>query len=193
MTKQDYTQLKAAFQFEFPEPLDEVFPTLWTEKSFDRYQLITESGKVERYFYFVLEGVQALYLIDQKGERVILGFSYSGNFSGVFDSYLKQRPSSFFLEALTPSRMLGLPIDAYHQLFDQYAELDRWGRLFFQNLLIGRVSREIELLTLPAKERYIAFMRRCPEELMQIPQKYLASYLNMTPETFSRLRAKVQY
>jgi CRP-like cAMP-binding protein len=89
--------------------------------------------------------------------------------------------------------MLGLPVDAYHQLFDQYAELDRWGRLFFQNLLIGRVSREIELLTLPAKERYIAFMRRCPEELLRIPQKYLASYLNMTPETFSRLRAKVKY
>jgi CRP-like cAMP-binding protein len=193
MTEHNYTQLKAAFQFEFSESLNEVFPTLWKERSFDRYQLITESGQVERYFYFVLEGVQALYLIDQKGERVILGFSYPGNFSGVFDSYLKQRPSSLFLEALTPSRMLGLPVDAYHQLFDQYAELDRWGRLFFQNLLIGRVSREIELLTLPAKERYIAFMRRCPEELLRIPQKYLASYLNMTPETFSRLRAKVKY
>lgn len=193
MTSQDYAQLKSAFSFDFPPSLDQLFPGLWKERSFIRYELITESGQIEPYFYFVLEGVQALYLIDEKGERVILGFSFPGNFSGVFDSYLLRRPASFFLEALTPSRMLGLPLDAYLKLFDQYPEMDRWGRIFFQNLLIGRVSREVELLTLPAKERYIAFMRRCPEELLQIPQKYLAAYLNMTPETFSRLRAKVRY
>ena len=60
-------------------------------------------------------------------------------------------------------------------------------------MLIGRGKREIELLTLSAEERYINFMRRCPKVLLQIPQKYLASYLNMKPETFSRLRASVDY
>lgn len=44
MTAHDYSQLKAVFQFDFPDPLDEVFSTLWTEKYFDRYELITESG-----------------------------------------------------------------------------------------------------------------------------------------------------
>jgi len=193
MTEEEYLQLKKVFPFDFPEDLDREFPQLWKEKTFDRNELITESGQIEKYFYFVLEGVQALYLINDKGERVIFAFSYSGNFSGVFDSYLQNKPSAFFLEALTPSRMLGLPLESYLSLFERYPQFDRWGRVFFQRLLIGRINREVELLTLPAKERYIDFMRRCPEELLQIPQKFLASYLNMTPETFSRLRAKVRY
>ncbi len=50
-----------------------------------------------------------------------------------------------------------------------------------------------EYRVLNSKERYISFMKRCPDELRIIPQKYLASYLNMKPETFSRLRASVYY
>ena len=193
MTRSDLNKLQNVFGFDFPEDLAKEFSSFWIEKDYKRSEIITEGGQTERYFYFVLEGVQALYLISNKGERIILGFSFSGNFSGVFDSYLKQKPSNFFLEALSSSKMLGLPIDAYHHLFNQYPQFDRWGRIFFQNILIGRVSREVELLTLSAEERYTAFMRRCPEELLRIPQKFLASYLNMTPETFSRLRANVRY
>jgi CRP-like cAMP-binding protein len=57
---------------------------------------------------------------------------------------------------------------------------------------MGRFHREVELLTQSAEARYRAFIARRPDELLQIPQKYIASYLNMTPETFSRLRSKVR-
>lgn len=165
----------------------------WTVRYFPRRSLITEAGTVERYFYVVAQGVQAIYLIDRRGEKRVLGFSYRGNFSGVYDSFLKQAPAIYFLEALTDSTLLALPYLDFQELFERYPSLERWGRLFHQEILIGRVQREGELLTRSARERYVQFMRRCPPELLQIPQKYLASYLNMTPETFSRLRASVKY
>ena len=169
------------------------FEKLWKEKQFSKKQFLTEAGHVERYFYVVLEGVQAIYLIDQKGDKRVLGFSFNGSPSGVYDSFLDQSPSHYFLEALTDSALLALSHTDYMKLFNTYPSFERWGRLFHQEVLIGRVKREVELLTLSAKERYIRFMRRCPPELLQIPQKYLASYLNMTPETFSRLRATARY
>ena len=194
MDQEIYTRLKAAFQgVVFSEALDRAFAPLWSLKSFKRGDFLTEAGEVERHFYYVLEGVQTIYLINAKGEKVVLGFSYTGNFSGVYDSFLTRKPSHYFLEALSSTKVLTLSIDAYEQLFETDPQFDRWNRIFLQHVLIGRVNREVELLTLPARDRYLRFMKRCPEPLFQIPQKYLASYLNMKPETFSRLRATVKW
>jgi CRP-like cAMP-binding protein len=162
----------------------------WIEKRFDRSDFVTEAGKVEKYFYVVISGVQAIYIIARNGEKKVIGFSFDGTFSGVYDSYLYNKPSHYFLEALTPSRLLALSKNHYDRLFELYPEFNYWGRIAHQELLLGRVKREIELITLNTRERYDAFISRCPEPLRSIPQKYLASYLNMTPETYSRLRAE---
>lgn len=187
-------QLEAAFDgVHFTEELRRDFFSCWKAFEFSRNHLITEAERTERYLYFVVEGVQALYLIDQKGEKTVLGFTFQNELSGVYNSFLIQEPTQFFLEALTPSRLLGLSYEDHQRFFTQYPSFNIWGRRFAERVLIGRTKREVELLTLTAEERYIRFMRRCPPELRQIPQKYLAAYLNMTPETFSRLRRKVKY
>nr|WP_297918896.1 Crp/Fnr family transcriptional regulator [uncultured Allomuricauda sp.] len=189
-----YLKLKAFFPQVHFEDLDESwFRSLWTAKDFNQYDLITEAGSIEHYFYFVLEGVQALYILNEKGQKVVLGFSYTGSPSGVFDSFISQTTSATFLEALKPSKLVGLRLSDYNRLFEVHPEFHKWGHLFFRSVLFGRLFREVELLTLSAEQRYITFMQRCPEELKVIPQKYLASYLNMKPETFSRLRASVMY
>ncbi len=169
------------------------FRALWSTTEVPKGTLITEAGKIERYFYFVLEGVQVLYILDQKGEKVVLGFSYAGGPSGVFDSFIAQQASPTFLEALKPSKLLKINLDAYQSLFEQFPEFHKWGHHFFREVLFGRLFREVEILTMSAEERYIAFMQRCPDALKVIPQKYLASYLNMKPETFSRLRSSTTY
>ncbi|MFY0600595.1 MAG: Crp/Fnr family transcriptional regulator [Cyclobacteriaceae bacterium] len=161
----------------------------FASQEFSTKEFIVEAGNVGKYFYFVQSGVQAMYLINRKGEKVVLGFSFGGSLSGVYDSFLYQKPSDYFLEALTPSRLIGINLENYKKLFDLFPEFNRWRIDFMESILFGRGKREVEMLTLTAKERFDVFMKRCPDELLQIPQKYLASYLNMKPETFSRLRA----
>lgn len=158
-------------------------------KTYDPKEIIVEGGSIARYFYFVLDGVQVIYLLNAKGEKVTLGFSFNGSVSGVYDSFLKQAPSNYFLESLTPSQMIGISRERYLALFDQFPEFYQWRTQFMEEILFGRSAREVEMLTLSAKERFDTFNKRCPPALLKIPQKYLASYLNMTPETYSRLRA----
>ena len=93
---------------------------------------------------------------------------------------------------MTDTEALVIEYAVLNKLFDQYKIWERWGRLFFTQILIGRAQREIEMLTLSAEERFQLFVNRQPTILQQIPQKQLASYLGMTPETFSRLRKKVR-
>lgn len=159
-------------------------------KEFNQYDFLAEAGAVANYFFLVISGVQVIYLINAKGEKVVLGFSFAGSVSGVYDSFLQRTPSKYFIEALTPSKLIALSHDKYKELFEKFPYLYKWRANFMEEFTIGRSSREEEILTLTAKERFDAFVKRCPPELLQIPQKYLASYLNMTPETFSRLRAK---
>lgn len=192
MTDIEFAKLLAFFpQVELNSSESEHFRSLWQTKTFKKYEYITEAGSVEQYFYFVLEGVQAIYLLNQKGQKVVLGFSYAGSPSGVFDSFITRSSAITFLEALKPSKLLAISFGDYQELFKRHPAFHVWGHEFFKNILLGRLFRETELLTLDSKERYEVFMKRCPEELKVIPQKYLASYLNMKPETFSRLRSSV--
>ena len=115
---------------------EEDFVSLWQECSFKQNELITEAGRVEKYFYLVLEGVQAIYLLNQKGEKVVLGFSYAGSPSGVFDSFIYQKPADTFLEALRPSRMLAISRNQYLNLFENNTGFHEWAHEFFKEILI---------------------------------------------------------
>ncbi|MEP4533015.1 MAG: Crp/Fnr family transcriptional regulator [Cyclobacteriaceae bacterium] len=154
-------------------------------------EFLTEAGSVERYFYFVISGVQAMYVISSKGEKVVLGFSYDGSPSGVYDSFIYETPSNYFMEALTPSRLIAINKQHYDELFERFPEFKDWRINFMEAILFGRAKREVEMVTMTAKERFDAFTARCSQQLLTIPQKYIASYLNMTPETFSRMRAQM--
>ncbi len=185
--------LNAFKDAELSEEHAQEFLGLWKPVAISKHTLMTEVGKVERRFYVVIKGVQAVYLLDRKGNKVVIGFSFDGSYSGIYDSFVDREPSGYFLEALTDSELYYISPDEYDALFDKYPGFDRWGRIVHGFLLKGRVQRELEISTLTSEERFKLFMKRCPQQLRQIPQKYLAAYLNMTPETFSRLMNSVTW
>lgn len=166
---------------------------LWKPKHFNKFEIMTEAGQIERRFYVVISGVQTIYFIDRNGNKIVIAFSFDGSYSGVYDSFTDGAPSGYFLEALTESSLYYIELSDYERLFETFSGFNKWGRIVHGELLRGRVKREIELSTLSSKDRFVNFMNRCPKELKSIPQKYLASYLNMSAETFSRLMNSVPY
>lgn len=163
----------------------------WRQRRFERGAVITDVGQVENWFSIVQEGVQRIH-VPHDGDEVCVGFAYGHSWSGVFDSFVSRRPSRFVLQAVTASVLLSIHHDDLRALRDGMPVLERFGRLILEEVVVGRASREIELLTLTAEERYRALLQRSPHLLQLVPQKDIASYLRMTPETFSRLRGKVR-
>ena len=121
MTDLDFKKLEAFFpQVNLNDENASHFRGFWETKTFKQREYITEAGNIENYFYFVLEGVQAIYLLNEKGQKVVLGFSYAGSPSGVFDSFVSRNPSVTFLEALKPSTLLAISLSGYQELFEKY-------------------------------------------------------------------------
>ena len=163
----------------------------WRERVFARGAMITAVGQVEDWFSIVGTGVQRMF-IPHDGEEVCIGFSYGHSWSGVFDSFVNRTPSRFGLQAVTDSMLLSIHHDDLQELYRSIPSLERAGRLILEQLVVGRATREIELLTLDAEERYRALVARSPHLLQLVSQKDIASYLRMTPETISRLRSRVR-
>lgn len=163
----------------------------WSVHSFPKGSFVSEMGSVERRFYIVLSGVQRLYF-EHDGNEHCLGFAYDHSWSGDFDSFLMQRPGRFQVQAITDSDLVGIEREDLYRLYDRIPAMDRFGRKILEELVEGRATREIEQIAMSAVERYRRLMQRSPHLLQIVSQKDIASYLRMTPETFSRLRAKVR-
>ena len=162
----------------------------WKDRSFPKGDFISRTGDVERSFYIVRSGVQRLFF-EHDGNSICLGFSYDHSWSGDYESFLQQRPGRLNVQAITETELVGIDHADLLALYDDVPAMDRFGRLILEELLVGRATREIEQIALTAEERYRRLVLRSPHLLQLVPQKDIASYLRMTPETFSRLRAKV--
>ncbi|MBL7941020.1 MAG: Crp/Fnr family transcriptional regulator [Flavobacteriales bacterium] len=161
----------------------------WHERSFAKAAFVSRAEVVEQWFYIVREGVQRLYF-EHDGNEHCLGFAYGGSWSGDYDSFVRQRPGRFFVQAVTESKLIGIRRSDLLDLYDRIPAMERFGRLILEELIVGRATREVEQLSLSARERYRMLVQRSPQLLQIIAQKDIASYLRMTPETFSRMRAR---
>lgn len=163
------------------------FSSKWKSRVIKRNEFSIRKGETERYFYFVHTGVLRAFVIINDVD-VSVGFSYDGDFSGAYDSFLDQKPADWNIQALTDTETLRIGFDDLMQMFDQYKSLERWGRIFNAQALIGMGRRQIEVRSFSAEERFERLFNQSPHIFQLVPQKHLASYLGMTPETFSRMR-----
>ena len=192
--EKDLIQLKKLIDAMHPlKPEEwEDFSAVWEPVSYKRKTVLTTAGEVERYLYFVLEGVQRAFYVDDVHPEATVVFTYPFSFSGIADSFLTRRPSKYFLETLTTSKMLRTSYQQVQQLMDKYHNFERWVRLAASHALMGVIERQIELTCYSAEEKFKTLLNRSPHVLQIIPHKYLASYLGIDPSTFSKLLASVR-
>lgn len=125
-------------------------------------------------------------MLDDYEERIIR-FGYKDNLLVLLDSFLTAQPSSFYIQAIKKSVLRVVT----KQQFDNFLEIERNGNLWkkiLEDLVLQQLEREVDILTNSPKERYERVLKRSPQLFQEIPHRYIANYLRMSPETLSRLK-----
>jgi len=169
--------------------------TLLAEKivvrTFDRRQQLLEPGEAERYMNFVVKGLVRMYFYRGKTE-VITNIAKEGELVSSSASFLSGTPSHYFIETLEPTTLLSLTREDLEDVYRQSVRIERLGRLMITQFVMQKEEWEHECMRLDTRERFTRFVEKNPDLVQRVPQKYLASYLNMKPETFSRLKSLVR-
>ncbi len=163
---------------------------LWEEDvELVRNEFLNVKGKINTNLYFVLEGSLRIYYLDNDEEHTIR-FGYKNSFFGALDSFISEKPSVYTIQALKKTSLKVISKDNFMGLVDSLSSNQQLWHIILGQLVSQQMERELDLLTSSPQERYLRVLKRSPQLFQEIPSKYIASYLRMTPETFSRLQKK---
>ncbi len=151
-----------------------------------RNEHLKVQGSVDTNLYYVVQGSLRVYVIDEWEEHTIR-FGYQGSFITALDSFITEAPSEYYIQAIKKTELRVIDKNAFNQFMKTPEHSKLWHQLW-ELLVVQQLERERDLLTSSPLERYHRVLQRSPRLFQEIPNKYIASYLRMTPETLSRIK-----
>jgi len=159
----------------------------WQTRELKRNEFLKTSGTIDTNIYFVEEGSVRIFIEDEDEERIIR-FGYQGNIIVSLDSFLSGKPSEFYMQAIKASTVKVASKKDFYEFINSNSEnLKLWNSIL-EDLVLQQIEREKDLLYSSPKIRYERVLKRSPKLFQEIPNKYIANYLRMSPETLSRLK-----
>lgn len=180
--------LKSIAAFEDKE-LDKI-STYFKFKKVKRNTILLSEGEVCKEFYYIQKGCLRTYFITKQGQEKTRFVTLDCSIGTALASFISQKPSFEFIDVLEDTELLAIRHNDFYQL---NKELAHW-KEFYQKILEMAYSFQNKsfenLVTLNAKQRYEQVLNTNPQLIQRLSNKVLASYLDITQETLSRLKSK---
>jgi len=161
---------------------------LWEKEIvISRNEYLKVKGSIDTNLYFIKNGSLRIYVIDEFEEHTIR-FGYQNNFIVSLDSFITEKPSDFYIQAIKKTSLKIIKKKTFKNLINSNVELQNIWTKILEQLILQQLEREKDILTSSPIERYKRVLKRSPQLFQEIPNKYIADYLRMTPETLSRIK-----
>lgn len=143
-----------------------------------------------RYSYYVVSGLLRFYYLTESGKELNKCFYREGDFASDFASFYLRQPSRFSIATIEPSVLVRIAYRDLEGVLERSPELRFLSEQAMNTLMIRNERREEDFLTLSAGERFRKFVSNFPDYMDRIPQRHIASYLGITPESLSKYKTQ---
>ena len=161
-------------------------------RSYDKGEFLLQKGNKARFSYIILEGAFREFYTDNSGREHNKAFCFKGDFTGSYYDLNSGKPSTASIQALTDSKVVALDHGGFQKLVEADLFWLKVAQTITHRLLIKKCENEYQLLSLSAKERYLLLRKEQPLLEQMVPAYQIASFLGITPVSFSRIRAQIR-
>lgn len=159
-------------------------------RHFKTGEQVLRMGEINDHIYIIHSGIWREYCF-RNGEEATIWFSVAGEITFSVWGYVSRKPSPLFIESITESDALCISRSALLELFNSSLRFANLGRRIIENFALHYERWHMQMWRQNALECYLCLLEEYPEVIQQIPLKYIASYLGVTIQSLSRLRASV--
>jgi len=156
-------------------------------KKLGKKEVLTKTGEIEDNLNFITKGLIRKYY--KKGsQEIITQISSEGHIIHCQESFHSRQPSDYTIEAIEPSTVIIITYNDLENAFDSSKKMEHLGRLVVTHTMVIKDRWQLQMVKMTPRERFLNFVTKNPELVQRVPQKFLASYLHIKPETFSRFK-----
>lgn len=183
--------LKAAFDPFYMAPLEawQDFAKYCEEVTYPKDHIVKEAEGREKYLHFMKEGSAGVFLW-KENNFVCLDFAFEHHFWGDYMSLLTGMPSLLQIITLEECKTLRISREHFMELGQTPIGIMIM-KVAAEFNFIAKQQQQIDLLTKTAEQRYLDLLQHNPHVINRVAQKHLASFLGITPQSFSRIRKKI--
>jgi CRP-like cAMP-binding protein len=152
-----------------------------------RNEFLKVKGSIDTNIYFVVSGSLRIFVLDDCEEQIIR-FGYENDLIVSLDSFLTEKPSDFYIQAIKKTTVKVISKNKFVEFISQNeTNKQNWIKML-EDLIVQQIEREKDIVTSSPKARLERVLKRSPKLFQEIPNKHIANYLRMSPETLSRLK-----
>ena len=147
-------------------------------------------GQISDRIGFVDQGILRVYFLVENGNEVSKYFIRSNQFGVDLESYYDNKPSDYGMQAVVPTTIYSITRTTWNELSEEIPKLFMLMKSLTEVTLLNKVKDNEFLLFGTAKRKYQEFLKRYPDLAKEVPLQHIASYLQITPQSLSRIRAR---
>jgi CRP/FNR family transcriptional regulator len=167
-----------------------LFENQLTNKRIESKQNFLTEGQICKEMAFINAGsFRIFYLSDDK--EINTHFCLENDFVVEYDSFLQQKPSRYYIQALEDSHITTISLEMLQRAYDVSKNWERFGRMMAERSYKVTTKRVESFLFMDGEQRYLNLVSEEPHLIDRIPLYHIASYLGLERESLSRLRKKI--
>jgi len=154
-------------------------------------EVVLANGETSQRTFFVVKGCLRIFFINEDGQEATRYFAFENQFATALVSFITSDASEEFIQAVEDTEVYSISHEDFYELLDSVPQWEKFYRIYLETAYVTNTRRLMSFLVKDALEKYRQLLQENPVVVRRLSNKMVASYLNISQETLSRLKSKL--